>query len=246
MRAGAPAPVRCSHCGKFATIGTLTSAFIPPTVWSDGRSLSRSLRPPPVARCTRCQKFFWLEAWTFPRAVELSAALLTLLNVPAFLALLVCAPLVLSGDVDPIIAKGLALFMGGWFVALIGYQIIDMIVIGFLPSVSEQLDEKSCLEASASFEGDREKELRLAAWWAARDSANAPDPNNLERLLVLLGTDSRDRILRAEALRSLGRHQESAHALEQPVEGDLQPWADAVRAQSALGHTEPILVELSA
>jgi hypothetical protein len=222
------------------------SAFWPQIVWSDGRSPNPSLRSSPVAKCTRCRNFFWLEEWTFPRAVELPVGLVTILNFPAFLALLVCAPLAFFGVVDPVIVKSLAFFVGGWFVALFGYLIIEIIVIGLLPRVPRQLDEKSYLEAGEAFGGERERQLRLAAWWAARDRANSPDPKNLERLIVLLGTDSRDRLLRAEALRSLGRHLETARELEQPFEDSLQPWADTIRAQSALGHTEPVMIKLSA
>lgn len=91
----------------------------------------------------------------------------------------------------------------------------------------------------------KQRYLRQQAWWAGNDrrregDADAPlseaECRNLEALLPLLrATMQEDRLMRAEVLRELGRHEEALAALARPVREGLAPAAAFIRTLASQG-----------
>lgn len=107
-----------------------------------------------------------------------------------------------------------------------------------------ELDEREYYEAiEEGLCGDAEREhaLRLLAWWRSNDRWRDREPagaklrpadydENLLRLAGILETGGdNDRLLRAEVLRELGRHEEALDALPASAPEGLEPVARMIR-----------------
>ncbi len=179
--------IACPRCEALHRVRTLISGnTLGARRWTDGKIVAPMLpRPPAITRCQACAHFFWLSEARRVGEFPLSA-----------------------GEPVP----------EAWRAA---------------PYVRE-LAEKEFLEAlEAGVAKDREGELNLRtfAWWAANDLVRDwrddydPEPRplaerspwaaeNLERLVAMLDEgDPVERVMKAEALRELGRFEEALRLL---------------------------------
>jgi hypothetical protein len=121
------------------------------------------------------------------------------------------------------------------------------------------LSEQGYLAALAAGMGRNRKEevyLRIQVWWAANDAVRNPPTegaitnpflpgararDNLEHLVELLDPDKPDeRLMKAEALRELGRFEEAQHTLQATLPEQMR---EAVRWIRALVDQREVLVK---
>ncbi len=111
------------------------------------------------------------------------------------------------------------------------------------PAVRElgEREYYEAIEEGLGSDPEREHALRLLAWWRSNDRWRGREPagaklrpadydeNLLHLVRILEAGGDDDRLLRAEALRELGRHEEALEALPEPAPEGLEPVARAIR-----------------
>lgn len=191
----------CTACGAAAKQATLLSGnTLGASYWTDGYMRARMLPSLPlVGACPNCGLLLWLD------------------DLPTIARIATWRPL------------------------------------GYEPSQHELRMEKEYGEAkgfrypalddyfryleSSLADPKRSREVRIRAWWEGNHRRrgtegpvmSARERENLTVLAGLLdGTTDRGRLLKAEALRELGRFIDALRTLLEPVEPDLEGWAKLV------------------
>ncbi len=122
---------------------------------------------------------------------------------------------------------------------------------GQRPYVEPSFVDYLALIAKGDPEPEKTRYLRIRAWWEGNERRRGGDPEqvmtahevtNLEALVADLGDDGENGLMKAEALRELGRFDEARSLLASVKDPDLQ--AAAERIESLCDHGDPVVREL--
>lgn len=216
MLPGPDQVIACPNCRGLARYFTLRSGnTFGARVWTDGKQVAPMLpRPPAVVKCLHCAKCYWLE------------------------------------DAEKIGE------VGDW-------ENSDQPVNPEWVN-AEHVEEPTVLEYDAAIRAglarDRtqERSLRILAWWRGNDPLRGdnevppdpPDPetfkafrDNLEALVDLLDNDENDLLMKAEALRELGRFSEASRILNSVTSREFREVVRQLRERCEC--RDPQLSELS-
>lgn len=216
----------CPHCAAPHRRETYRSVnSIGARYWSDGYLQARLWpRPPKIARCGSCGRLFWLEeAQQIGELEDLDSR----------------AMLEIGGEELPPPAPR----PPEWENA---------------PEISNYPSAKEFVEALQVFADagpERLRHLRMALWHEHNDVKRDPRWSwpreceehfapNLEALIQMFDESAPcDRLLKAEALRELGRFEPAVEMLAAPFEERLQVAADQIRQRALIGDAEVFRLE---
>ena len=201
MIAGPDLVLACPHCGALARLFTLSSGSeIGATSWTDGyRDAPYAPRQPGIVRCHGCAQIFWTAQAREVGMIEPSASPMN--SAVKFADFTSPTP-----PADGVVPAE------SWLSAP---QLTSLDEAGYFEAIERGLAQTP----------DQELELRVYAWWRGNDRfrrlegpgrfpTTALAVSNAERLIELTNDGEHELVLfRAEALRQLGRFEESKNSL---------------------------------